>query len=437
MSALARFVTREGNKVSGYDREQTELTKKLEAEGIRIHYVFDESELTYPIDKVVYTPAIKSDQREFQYFLKLGIPMLKRSELLKEILDQKKVIAIAGTHGKTSTSAMLTHVMHQSNREVTGFIGGIMKNYNSNFIYGSGNWVIVEADEYDRSFLRLFPHIALIQAIDADHLDIYGTEEEMVSAYRSFTMQIRKGGKLFIQKDVAQKRLTDEWRTGLKERDISICEIEDVEELERHGELWFQNGMTRFNLPNSKRQCSLIMPGIHNVRNALGAIAIARNFELSDASIAAAISGFDGILRRFEYVVRNEDLIIIDDYAHHPKEIDAALEAARRLHPGIPVTIVFQPHLYSRTRDFLHEFAESLSKADEIILTELYPAREKPIKGINSKSLLTLIEVENKQLVDKTDLVRFLSMKNRPLILFLGAGDVYKHLEEIKHALTA
>ena len=431
MSALARFLVKEGNEVSGYDRDKTELTKKLEAEGIGIQYEFDHNELTDPIDIVVYTPAIKEDQKEFRYFKNLKLPMKKRSELLMEVLSEKKVIAIAGTHGKTSTSAILAHILHSNNIPITAFIGGVMNNYNSNFIHGSGEWVIIEADEFDRSFHRLFPSIALIQAMDADHLDIYGTEFEMIEAYRQFTRQIDDQGHLFVQEETACERIKDDWNTELSDKSISLMYFGSHSLIQNDLELNWIDGKTEFNISKSGDRCSLAMPGVHNVKNALGAVEIARLFEIEEEFIAKSISSFTGIQRRFEYKYQSDSLTVIDDYAHHPKEVEAAIMATRALFPERQLTVIFQPHLYTRTRDFMIEFAEALHGADEVILTELYPAREHKIEGVNSQALLELIDGTVKHYVKKSDLTRFLSNKYRPLILNLGAGDVYKHLDEI------
>ncbi len=426
MSALARYFHQSGYNISGYDRDKTTLTKKLEELGIRIQYQFDKSLLIDPIDIVIYTPAIKTDQEEYQYFLNSGVRMLKRSEALMNELETKKVIAIAGTHGKTSTSAILAHILQFNDCEVTSFIGGVMNNYNSNFIFGKSDWVIVEADEYDRSFWRLYPAIAVIQAMDADHLDIYGTEEDMVDAYRVFTLQIKDEGHLFVENDVMQMRLNESWKHDLAIRNINISTfglrdrrmpIVTLEEMDGKSVFYLKEGGERFELS---------LPGAHNVQNSLAAIVVARKLGLSDEVIADALATFSGIERRFQYLLKNESAIIIDDYAHHPKEIDAAISAAKVHHPGRALTVVFQPHLYSRTRDFMRDFAVALGNADEIILVELYPARERPIEGVDSEKLLSLIEKENKAFVLKKNLVEYLGSEKRSLILLLGAGDVYK-----------
>ncbi len=436
MSALARYLKRSGYRVSGYDRDKTELTKKLEAEGIVIQYTFDQDDLDVPIDKVVYTPAIKPDQLEFQYFEQLRIPMIKRSEMLQELLEEKHVIAIAGTHGKTTTSGILAHILVDNQVRVTAFVGGMLSNYESNFIYGESDWVIIEADEYDRSFLRLHPRIGLIQSMDPDHLDIYGNESAMIEAYRQFSLQISKGGILIMEASLADSKLDQAWRSALEDRNIELVTF-GIEEGNFRSKIFSgQEGRIEFEL-NQKAKASLMLPGKHNVLNATGAAVIASGLGVSLQSICRSIDGFRGIQRRFEYVYRGPRTIIIDDYAHHPKEIEAAIAAARNQHRERKLTVVFQPHLYSRTKNFLEEFAKALEEADEVILVELFPAREKPVEGIDSHSILDRIEGREKAYVAKDALPAYLAKESRPLILLLGAGDVYKKIEKIKQAQIA
>lgn len=435
MSALARYFHRSGHRVSGYDRDNTVLTKKLVALGINIQYDFDESLIEDPIDIVVYTPAIKPTQREFQYFLDRKIEMKKRSEVLELLFKGKQVIAIAGTHGKTTTSALLAHILHSCDFGATAFVGGIMSNYDSNFIYGSSPWVIVEADEYDRSFWRLYPHIAVIQAMDADHLDIYGTEKEMIDAYQVFTLQMKTGGHLFIAEEAALK-VSDSWRKNLVDQEIEITQFGSSSDSDLVITMASSEYGSSFDIAGIKETFELSLGGAHNVQNAVAAIGVALKLGLSSTKIAESLRGFRGIERRFEYVLRTQHTIIIDDYAHHPKEIDAAIAAARNHHPGKRITVVFQPHLYSRTRDFMEDFSISLAEADELILVELYPAREEPIEGVDSIKLLELIDSEEKNYVPKEELISFLKLKRRQLILLLGAGDVYKLMGKLKEAYT-
>ena len=431
MSALARYFHLEGNRITGYDREITPLTKKLGALGIEVLHNLDEDTVLDKVDLVIYTPAIKKDQIEYQYFSRRGVQMEKRSESLMKILKDRKVIAVAGTHGKTTTAALLAHILTYAGQEVTAFVGGIMSNYQSNFIHGTSEWVIVEADEYDRSFWRLFPEIAIIQAMDADHLDIYGTHEEMVNAYRVFTSQIKDDGHLFVESRVAQKYITDSWQQDLSGKGVGIMTFGLDSGQVMPSNLKEKDGTNHFSLDNNEIEFSLSLAGQHNVQNALAAIAVARYMNVSDRIIAEALEAFSGISRRFEYILRSDQAVIIDDYAHHPKEIEASIKAAREHHPNRQLTVIFQPHLYSRTRDFLSEFGMALSLADETILVDLYPAREKPIPGIDSEALLTRVKNPNKAFVPKSRLVQYLKEKNRSLILLLGAGDLYKMNKEI------
>lgn len=436
MSALARYFFHSGIKVSGYDRDKTALTKKLEELGIGILYEFEPKRIENPVDLVIYTPAIKKDQPEFDYFVQAKIPMMKRSEALMAELDRKQVIAVAGTHGKTSTAGLLAHILHQNDFGATAFVGGIMVDYQSNFLFGKGPWVIVEADEYDRSFWRLFPDIAIIQAMDADHLDIYGTEEEMVDAYRVFAHQIKKGGQLFIESETCNRRIDKKWLNGLEARKINVSTFGLQHGNMRLEYLKEEEGTSYFKIRDKALEFELNVPGAHNVQNALAAIAVAGILGLDDEQIALALKNFNGIYRRFEYVVKTNEHIIIDDYAHHPQEIRAAIKAARGHHKGRKLTVVFQPHLYTRTRDFMEDFGKELSTADEVILVELYPAREKPINGINSGALLKRVTNEQKMFVPKAELIEYLKQTYRPLILLLGAGDVYKLNEQIKSVFS-
>jgi len=310
-----------------------------------------------------------------------------------------------------------------------------MSDYGTNFLYGDSPWVIVEADEYDRSFWRLYPQIAVIQAMDADHLDIYGTEENMVEAYQVFTSQIVRGGELFVATGVWDK-MSDSWKKDLISRDIVIKTFGITGGSTPLAHLSESEGVSRFSFEKKDVPYVLDLAGQHNVQNALGAISVARTLGIAELRIAEALGRFKGIERRFEYILRSNRTIIIDDYAHHPKEIDAAILAVRKNHPGRKLTVVFQPHLYSRTRDFLKEFAVSLSNADEVILVELYPARELPIEGINSERLLSMIQIEQKEFILKKDLVNYLGAEERELILNLGAGDVYKLMEDLKYSYS-
>ena len=428
MSALARYLSSSGVKVSGYDRESTTLTKKLEAEGIGIVYS-EELELDVDsIDVVIYTPAIGKEQFVYQLFEKRKAMMLKRSDALKEILRHKKVIAIAGTHGKTSTCALLAHICKEHQLNVTAFVGGVMSGYETNFLYGTSDWVIIEADEYDRSFWRLYPEISVINAMDADHLDIYNTHEEVIEAYKVYSLQTKKAGTVFIS-DTAIGHVDDAWRKQLEDLPVE-CKTFGLGNADIQGhDLRVESGMYQFAIDGFFLKIN--QPGEHNVYNTLGAVAVARKLGLSDDKIASSLLSFRGIERRFEYRLKKEDLIIIDDYAHHPIELEKTIDAVKTLHPKKKVTVVFQPHLYSRTNDLKEGFAKALDKSDEVILVELYPAREQPIDGVSSKSILDLMKLENKVYIKKEELEQHLQYPKRDLLLFMGAGDANRYIERI------
>ena len=441
MSALARYLLNKGIKVFGYDRTETNLTKTLVSEGMEIHYEDDVDLIPDKIDIVVYTPAIPADHKQKNWFLQQGHSLYKRSELLKEILDESKVIAVAGTHGKTSTSSVLSHILKGSNVGATCFVGGIMVNYATNFLFGESEWVVIEADEYDRSFLRLFPDIAIIQALDPDHLDIYGSGEEMVKSYREFTTQIKKGGLLVVPDHVGDK-MNEEWIEELMDRNISIIHYgeningEDskdvhVKELTTH-EL---NTKVAMSMEGYEEEMTVPFAGRHNALNSVGASVIAYHLGMSWKDIKEQVSTFKGIWRRFEIIHRCDDQIYIDDYAHHPIEIKAMVDSLRQSFPDKKLTVVFQPHLYTRTRDFVDGFAEELDKSDEVILLPIYPARELPIEGVTSQIILKKMRNEKKMLVEKTELINELKNRKIEVLATLGAGDIDKLVPKIKEEI--
>lgn len=440
MSALARYLNFKGIKISGYDRDRTELTKKLEAEGMLIHYVDDVEMIPTDIDIVIYTPAIPVDQGEYVHLSSSGIIMLKRSEALKNLLTTKKVIAVAGTHGKTSTSAMIAHVLHSQGVAISAFIGGILKNYDSNFIYGDSDWVVIEADEYDRSFLRLFPDLAVVQAMDADHLDIYGDKDHIVESFRDFTLQIKPNGKLWVRSKISEFWSDENWKEALELNQVGLSAFDysDLSAAIYSDDLIQANGQTSFDLciDDQRVRCELQMPGLHNVVNATGAAAIALQMGLSLDQIAQGLASFKGIQRRFEFVHRSEELVIIDDYAHHPVEIEAAIKGTRSHFPDRKLTVVFQPHLFTRTRDFQDGFAAALDQADEVYLLDIYPARELPIEGVTSELILSLMHLKNKYKSLKEELIVQLDKDQIDVLLILGAGDINKLVSIIKDKLT-
>ena len=440
MSALARYFKKIEIIVSGYDRECTELTKKLEAEGMKIHYETNTDLIPDKIDLVIYTPAISQYDEEMAFLRRSEAPLLKRSEALQLILKDKKVIAVAGTHGKTTTSAMLAHILDVSGYEFTAFVGGIMNNYDSNFLGGMGDLVIIEADEYDRSFLRLNPEKAVIHAIDADHLDIYRDFADLKASFRKFTMQINPGGSLWVSQQLYGHIIDSTWRDDLAGRNIAVRRFGHTMDCEaKTMDIRQSEGSTQFDIQMSGRwyKCRIKMPGHHNVMNALAASALAEEIGVSPVHIVEALASFSGIRRRFEWIYRSDDLIIIDDYAHHPVEISAVIDTVRNHYDQKHLTVVFQPHLYSRTRDLQSAFARVLDRADEVYLLDIYPAREKVIEGISSQNILSHMTLKQKKIVKKDDLINHLDKSKIQILVFLGAGDIYQLIPFIKSKLIS
>lgn len=441
MSAIARYLNYKKIKISGYDRDCNELTKKLEAEGMAIHYTDNVDNIPDHIDLIIYTPAIPKDCAEYVWLKSLGKPILKRSQALQLILANKHVVAVAGTHGKTSTSALLAHILHSQGFESSAFIGGLMKNYHSNFIYGDGDWVVVEADEYDRSFLRLHPDIAVIQALDADHLDIYGKHEEMIESFKAFTKQIKTGGSLWIRSGLDEFWNNSDWQIALKHNGVSYHSFGLSSEGEQNAKLKNvipSGSKVKFELElgNQTVECVSVMRGVHNALNATAAAAVAHQLGLTLNQIKLGIASFEGIERRFELVLESENCVVIDDYAHHPEEIKAAINTARANYPDKKLTVVFQPHLYTRTRDFKDGFAESLDMADEVLLLDIYPAREIPIAGVDSEMILSLMTIANKKCLSKEGMLDYIDKEKIEVLLLLGAGDINKLIPRIKEKLA-
>ncbi len=424
MSALARWFKAMGKNVAGYDRVKTSLTASLEFEGIPIHYTdnlkkapdwIDDSDHTL----IVFTPAIPDDHQELNYFKTNAFTVCKRSEVLGIITKSKYTIAVAGTHGKTTTSSMIAHLLVDSEKGCSAFVGGIMTNYDSNLIIGTENSpVVVEADEFDRSFLRLFPDFSIVTSLDPDHLDIYGESDEMERSYLDFMQLTDENGSILLHENVAEKvgeRLSKAFMTyGLKTSRIrgTNLRVEDSAFVfDYEGE-------------QSIESIRLNLPGFHNVTNAVAAITVALHSGIPKSVIRKRMESYEGVKRRFEYIIKREDLIYIDDYAHHPSEIEALLASVRKLYPGKKITVVFQPHLYTRTRDFQEEFAESLSAADEVILLDIYPARELPILGITSQVIFEKINHQNKYHYHKDDFPTILDNFSPEVLLTVGAGDI-------------
>lgn len=428
MSALARYFKFIGKNVAGYDRVSTEISQGLETEGIAVHYQ-DNVELiedTYkdPLHTlVVYTPAVKGNA-EYDFFLQGGYTIEKRAAVLGRITKDSYCFAVAGTHGKTTTSAILAHLLVETNTPIAAFLGGVSENFNSNFIIQGQQYTVVEADEFDRSFLHLSPTVGCITSMDADHLDIYGDVESLESAFREFAGKIKDGGNLFVKYGlpIAGHTFGLEDDADYSAQNITITDSTYQFDFKTPYEIIQK---VKFN-----------KPGKHNLLNALAAMAMATTLGTPLSHIAKALESFKGIKRRFSYHINTEDLIYIDDYAHHPVEIDAVHQAVRSAHPNKEITVVFQPHLYSRTKDFAQEFAQSLAHFDEIILLDIYPAREQPIQGIDSDWLLRLIDHGRKQKVAKEDLIKVLQQSTSQVYLTLGAGDIGHEVNSIKEALS-
>jgi UDP-N-acetylmuramate--alanine ligase len=429
MSAIARYFHAHGKTVMGYDKTSTALTTELELEGIPIH--FDDSVLEIPPivrltpkEKVVviYTPAIPKDSIELNWLMEQGYTLMKRSQALGIITRQSRSIAVAGTHGKTTTSSMIAHLLQHSGVRCNAFLGGIATNYGTNLLLDAqADWTVVEADEYDRSFLTLSPAISVITSTDADHLDIYGSHDYMKESFNLFAQKLDGGGRLYFREGLPIQ--TDALPAGV---DFSTYAA-GVDGDYRADAITICAGRYYFTFHHPQgtwTDVELGLPGTHNVENAVAAIAVALAVGLTEQQIRAGLSSFAGVKRRFEYHIRREDMVLIDDYAHHPEELRACIGSVRELYPTKRITGVFQPHLFTRTRDFAEGFAETLSLLDEVILLPIYPARELPLPGIDSQLLLDNISTRSKKLVQKGDLLAELTSSPREVIVMLGAGDI-------------
>ncbi len=429
MSALARWFIARGKAVAGYDRTETELTKALVEEGCLIHYDDDVLHIPTPFkgqDRtlVVYTPAIPTDHKELAFFKENNFELKKRSEVLGMLTKGHYTIAVAGTHGKTTTSSMIAHLLAGQSGGVNAFVGGIMSNYNSNLIIGDEDApMVVEADEFDRSFLQLSPNYTVVTSIDPDHLDIYGNETELAKSFKAFVDKTDPKGRILMSSDAGVKIPGPQYTSyDIKLGDIVAESLRIVE------------GAFVFDYRKGKIKISdlfLYVPGHHNVMNALAAITVAFEMGLSDKQIRTRLKTYKGVKRRFEYVQRFGKTIIIDDYAHHPTEIDAIIRSVRVLYRKRKITVVFQPHLFSRTRDFMDAFAESLDAADDVVLLPIYPAREKPIKDITSQTLLDKMKLQRKFLSTKEELPDLLEELKPEILLTLGAGDIDKEVPKL------
>lgn len=435
MSALARYFHLHGADVYGYDRTETDLTRALAAEGMHLHYEDDVQYIPENVDLVVFTPAVPKDHSELNWFIDNNYPVKKRAEVLGIISRAKRCVAIAGTHGKTTTSTMTSHLLRACGVDATAFVGGISLNLGSNFVEGHSDWVVVEADEYDRSFLHLHPEVAVLNSIDPDHLDIYGTPEAVVESYKQFVRQIKPGGKLIYRHGLPIEDVVEELKaTGRHAFSFGI-EEGDYEAFNVHVE----DGQMAFGLHSTIFDWSdlrMNYPGEHNVLNATAAIAATLSAGGFSELLGAALAGFQGVKRRFEYIVRTPEQVYIDDYAHHPAELQAVISAAKMFYPGRKVTGIFQPHLFTRTRDFADGFAAALDQLDGCILLDIYPAREQPIPGITSRTIADLMKNKNVTLTTKADLINLLKTKQIDILMTMGAGDIDTLIEPIKQLIT-
>ena len=427
MSAIARYYNAKGYKVSGYDKTPSPLTEALDNEGIEVHYEDNREYVPKDVAEtlVVYTPAIPKDMGELVYVQENGYRVIKRSRMLGEISQGQRCMAVAGTHGKTTTSTLVSHLFTASGEGCSAFLGGISKNYNTNLLISGNDVVVAEADEFDRSFLQLFPEIAVITSMDADHLDIYGDEAHIREAFKAFASQvsgtvIKKYGLDITPEDTKAKIMT--YSFGNASADFYSEALENG-----HFNLHYPGGVIE--------DCVVGIPGWVNVENATAAAAIGLTYGLDPLKIKEALASFSGVKRRFDIQVKRQDCVYIDDYAHHPEEISAALSSIRNSYPDMKMTVVFQPHLYTRTRDFAPEFAEALSKADKLILLDIYPAREEPIPGVTSEIIFKDVTCQEKVLLRRSELMDYLKDEKVEMLVTLGAGDIDRFVGQIAEML--
>jgi UDP-N-acetylmuramate--alanine ligase len=439
MSAIARYFNNNGITVTGYDKTETLLTKQLVAEGIGVHYQDSIEFIDRKAALIVYTPAVPKDHQQLNWYRDNSYTVVKRSDVLGAITNTAFNICVAGTHGKTTTSTMVAHILQHTGFGCNAFLGGIAANYNSNFWAApknadgsSNNTSVVEADEYDRSFLKLNPDIAIVTAMDPDHLDIYGTAENVERAFVDFTKRVKPQGCLLVKHGLKRHK---EFTTT----DICTYSATDAAANIHIDQLRMYNGAYIFDVVNNYwiiKNVELPMGGMHNVENVLAAIGVAKYLKIADDKIKAAISSFKGVKRRFEYIVKTTAQVYIDDYAHHPDELRALLSGAKSLFPDKKCTIIFQPHLYSRTNDFADGFAATLDIADEIILLPIYPARELPMPGVTSEMIMERMKNKNKSVKTKDELLAWIKTNAQELLITAGAGDIDNLVTPIKTILT-
>ncbi|GAB3917218.1 UDP-N-acetylmuramate--L-alanine ligase [Mucilaginibacter boryungensis] len=431
MSGLARYFRHLGCIVCGYDKTSTDLTVALQNEGICI--IYDDRPDFIPMSfstrdegtLIIYTPAIPKDSKIMQFFKQKGFELFKRSQVLGLISKGMYTIAVAGTHGKTTTSCMIAHILKDSGRDCSAFLGGIAANYQSNVLYGDNDIMVVEADEYDRSFLTLYPNIAIITSMDADHLDIYGDHSHLTESFRMFASQIKDGGTLIYHKGLSPQH-----------DGITYARDEDAGAMAKNVRI--EEGDFHFDFQNAThliKDIRMGIAGMHNIDNATAAIQAALLLDIDPQAIKKALGSFKGVKRRFEYIVKNEAHIYIDDYAHHPEELRAAISSVKKLYPDKKLTTVFQPHLFTRTRDFVDGFAEVLDMSDELLLLDIYPARELPIEGVDSNMILRRMKLANKRVCGKQEALDIIRDEQPGLLLTVGAGDIDQLVQPLKNIL--
>ena len=438
MSAIARYFIKKGLVVAGYDKTPSELTRRLEQEGMLIHYEENLNEIPHACKQpqsclVIYTPAVPDTHKELRYFRENGFEIEKRAQVLGTLTKQHKGLCVAGTHGKTTTSTMCAHIMHQSHLDCNAFLGGISKNYGTNYILSDSDYVVIEADEFDRSFHWLRPWMSVITATDPDHLDIYGTKEAYLESFRHYTELIQPGGALIIHRGLEMK---ENLQPGVARYDYSLTEGDF------HAEnICIDNGEITFDFISPiecVRNVSLGQPVPINIENAVAAMAMAQLNGCTPEELKYGIQTYGGVERRFDFKIKTPELVFLSDYAHHPKEIYQSARSIRELYRDKHITAIFQPHLYTRTRDFYHEFADALSLLDEVILTEIYPAREEPIEGVTSKLIYdNLREGVKKELIQKDQVLDYIKTHRFEVLIVLGAGDLDNQVPQIARILSS
>lgn len=430
MSALARFFSQQGSTVLGYDKTATDLTKKLESEGINLHYTDDINLLDKTTQLVVYTPAIPKDNLELNWYINNGYPVYKRSDVLQWITEKMFAVTVAGTHGKTTISTMIAYLLRETGYGCNAFLGGVSVNYQSNYWSSANDVAVIEADEYDRSFLKLFPDVAVLTSMDADHLDIYGTHEAVQKAFIQYTQNIKPTGTLLLKHGLPSE--------GMNVVNLLTYSLQNDAANFYAANIMQQQGGYRFDFCSEAgiiEDIRLDIGGMHNVENMVAAIAITQMLGIDTQKTKAAVASYKGVKRRFEYIIKEEKTVYIDDYAHHPEELATLIKSAKKLFANKRCVIIFQPHLFSRTRDFAEAFAHSLDLADEVILLDIYPARELPIEGITAKTIADKMGNPAHTLLSKEGVLEYVKTAPIELLITAGAGDIDRLINPIKEAL--